>query len=52
MRLILTFNPIDECDYNYIDKYAQQGFIYHLLKKDENYSRLHDQNGSKICLHY
>lgn len=48
MRILLTFEPIDETNYVNINKYDIQGFIYSLLKEDENYKHLHNIKGFKF----
>lgn len=47
MRIMITFEPIDEVEYENIDKHSIQGFIYSLLK-NELFSFLHDQKGFKF----
>ncbi|MGN0177186.1 MAG: CRISPR-associated endoribonuclease Cas6 [Methanobrevibacter sp.] len=48
MRLLITFEPIDDAEYSEINKYDLQGFIYSLLREDENYKNLHNVQGFKF----
>ncbi len=48
MRLMITFEPFDEAEYENIDKYSIQGFIYSLIENTELFSCLHKQKGFKF----
>lgn len=45
--MLIKFNPLKNCDYNSINKYDIQGFIYSLLK-DTEFKNYHDVIGFKF----
>ncbi|MEM4347168.1 MAG: CRISPR-associated endoribonuclease Cas6 [Candidatus Altiarchaeota archaeon] len=49
MRLIITFEPLEDFSYEEISKHMVQGFIYSLLKtKDNDFSKIHDSKKFKF----
>lgn len=48
IRLILKFKILDECGYYDVTKYNIQGFIYQLLKNDEEFENYHENKGFKF----
>lgn len=45
---MITFEPINEVDYELIDRYSIQGFIYSTLKNTSSFADLHDTDGFKF----
>lgn len=48
IRLVLKFKILDECEYYDITKYNIQGFVYQLLKNDEEFEIYHETKGFKF----
>ena len=48
IRLVLNFKVIDVCEYYDITKYDIQGFIYQLLKNNEEFGNYHENRGFKF----